>query len=173
MAPRQLRLEPIEADSTADKGAKRVRVDSTEDSSTQVLKIPPARQPDARPGSHRALLPSLTTLARAPALGTGCECSKDPFGSRCTLPYYHNKKRSTTTPFALRGFSKFKCNSNSFVKFQKLTLRLTPSTNNLLTTFCTVFQMVPSSSDPFLPTAAELAGEDPAVRRPTDGHFCL
>eukprot|EP00962_Isochrysis_galbana_P036255 scaffold12489_cov145-Isochrysis_galbana.AAC.8 len=36
MAPRQLRLEPIEADSTADKGAKRVRVDSTEESSTQV-----------------------------------------------------------------------------------------------------------------------------------------
>eukprot|EP00962_Isochrysis_galbana_P020712 scaffold6067_cov112-Isochrysis_galbana.AAC.24 len=38
MAPRQLRLEPIEADSTADKGAKRVRVDSTEESSTQVQK---------------------------------------------------------------------------------------------------------------------------------------
>eukprot|EP00962_Isochrysis_galbana_P041175 scaffold15035_cov119-Isochrysis_galbana.AAC.6 len=58
MAPRQLRLEPIEADSTADKGAKRVRVDSTEESTTQVYKIPPARQPDARPGLHRALLPS-------------------------------------------------------------------------------------------------------------------
>eukprot|EP00962_Isochrysis_galbana_P055905 scaffold27712_cov110-Isochrysis_galbana.AAC.5 len=36
MAPRQLRLEPIEVDSAADKGAKRVRVDSTEESSTQV-----------------------------------------------------------------------------------------------------------------------------------------
>eukprot|EP00962_Isochrysis_galbana_P005164 scaffold1411_cov125-Isochrysis_galbana.AAC.10 len=36
MAPRQLRLEPVEVDSTADKGAKRVRVDSTEESSTQV-----------------------------------------------------------------------------------------------------------------------------------------
>eukprot|EP00962_Isochrysis_galbana_P036549 scaffold12654_cov113-Isochrysis_galbana.AAC.1 len=30
MAPRQLRLEPIEVDTTADKGSKRVRVDSTE-----------------------------------------------------------------------------------------------------------------------------------------------
>eukprot|EP00962_Isochrysis_galbana_P018802 scaffold5447_cov110-Isochrysis_galbana.AAC.2 len=30
MAPRQLRLEPIEVDSTADKGAKRVRVDSAD-----------------------------------------------------------------------------------------------------------------------------------------------
>eukprot|EP00962_Isochrysis_galbana_P058858 scaffold32199_cov108-Isochrysis_galbana.AAC.1 len=31
MAPRQLKLEPVEVDSTADKGAKRVRVDSTEE----------------------------------------------------------------------------------------------------------------------------------------------
>jgi len=59
MAPRQLRLEPIEADSTADKGAKRVRVDSTEERELNTgTKIPPARQPDARPGLHRALLPS-------------------------------------------------------------------------------------------------------------------
>eukprot|EP00962_Isochrysis_galbana_P003207 scaffold902_cov124-Isochrysis_galbana.AAC.3 len=36
MAPRQLRLEPIEADIGADKGLKRVRVESTEESSTQV-----------------------------------------------------------------------------------------------------------------------------------------
>jgi len=37
MAPRQLRLEPTEVVSAADKGAKRVvRVDSTEESSTQV-----------------------------------------------------------------------------------------------------------------------------------------
>jgi len=36
MAPRQLRLEPTEVDSAADKGAKRVRVDSTDESSSQV-----------------------------------------------------------------------------------------------------------------------------------------
>eukprot|EP00962_Isochrysis_galbana_P008780 scaffold2448_cov119-Isochrysis_galbana.AAC.8 len=36
MAPRQLRLEPIEVDMGADKGLKRVRVESTEESSTQV-----------------------------------------------------------------------------------------------------------------------------------------
>eukprot|EP00962_Isochrysis_galbana_P021254 scaffold6281_cov149-Isochrysis_galbana.AAC.2 len=36
MAPRQLRLEPVEVDTGADKGVKRVRVDSTEESSTQV-----------------------------------------------------------------------------------------------------------------------------------------
>jgi len=36
MAPRQLRLEPTDVDTAADKGAKRVRVDSTEESSTQV-----------------------------------------------------------------------------------------------------------------------------------------
>mmetsp|Transcript_29908 Transcript_29908/g.95272 ORF Transcript_29908/g.95272 Transcript_29908/m.95272 type:complete len:141 (-) Transcript_29908:674-1096(-) len=36
MAPRQLRLEPIEADMGADKGLKRVRVESTEESSTQM-----------------------------------------------------------------------------------------------------------------------------------------
>jgi len=36
MAPRQLRLEPVEVDMGADKGVKRVRVDSTEESSTQV-----------------------------------------------------------------------------------------------------------------------------------------
>eukprot|EP00962_Isochrysis_galbana_P034762 scaffold11824_cov125-Isochrysis_galbana.AAC.5 len=33
MAPRQLRLEPVEVDMGADKGVKRVRVDSTEESS--------------------------------------------------------------------------------------------------------------------------------------------
>eukprot|EP00962_Isochrysis_galbana_P042298 scaffold15759_cov112-Isochrysis_galbana.AAC.7 len=36
MAPRQLRLEPIEVDMGADKGLKRVHVESTEESSTQV-----------------------------------------------------------------------------------------------------------------------------------------
>eukprot|EP00962_Isochrysis_galbana_P047940 scaffold19839_cov124-Isochrysis_galbana.AAC.1 len=36
MAPRQLRLEPIEVNPTADKAAKRVRVDSNEESSSQV-----------------------------------------------------------------------------------------------------------------------------------------
>eukprot|EP00962_Isochrysis_galbana_P002182 scaffold567_cov127-Isochrysis_galbana.AAC.5 len=36
MAPRQLRLEPIEVDMGADKGLKRVRVESTDESSTQV-----------------------------------------------------------------------------------------------------------------------------------------
>jgi len=36
MAPRQLRLEPTEVNSTADKGAKRVRVESNDESSYQV-----------------------------------------------------------------------------------------------------------------------------------------
>eukprot|EP00962_Isochrysis_galbana_P037521 scaffold13160_cov106-Isochrysis_galbana.AAC.8 len=36
MAPRQLRLEPIEVDMGADKGVKRVHAESTEESSTQV-----------------------------------------------------------------------------------------------------------------------------------------
>lgn len=36
MAPRQLRLEPTEVNSTADKGAKRVRVESNDESSSQV-----------------------------------------------------------------------------------------------------------------------------------------
>eukprot|EP00962_Isochrysis_galbana_P029251 scaffold9334_cov122-Isochrysis_galbana.AAC.5 len=36
MAPRQLRLELNEADTAADKGAKRVRVESTDESSSQV-----------------------------------------------------------------------------------------------------------------------------------------
>jgi len=36
MAPRQLRLEPIEVDMTAEKGPKRVRPDSTDESTTQV-----------------------------------------------------------------------------------------------------------------------------------------
>eukprot|EP00962_Isochrysis_galbana_P025300 scaffold7773_cov110-Isochrysis_galbana.AAC.7 len=36
MAPRQLRLEPTEVNPTADKGAKRVRVDSKDESSSQL-----------------------------------------------------------------------------------------------------------------------------------------
>jgi len=39
MAPRQLRLEPIEANQTADKGAKRVRVDSNDESSSQIVQV--------------------------------------------------------------------------------------------------------------------------------------
>eukprot|EP00962_Isochrysis_galbana_P024457 scaffold7503_cov146-Isochrysis_galbana.AAC.3 len=82
-----LRLEPIEADSTADKGAKRVRVDSTEESSTQ-----------------STAGPLLTTCqsSGSPALGTGCECSKDPFGSRSTLPYYHSKRQKAVHYNTLR-----------------------------------------------------------------------
>jgi len=34
MAPRQLRLEPIEVDMTAEKGPKRVRPDSNEETTT-------------------------------------------------------------------------------------------------------------------------------------------
>eukprot|EP00962_Isochrysis_galbana_P052326 scaffold23729_cov120-Isochrysis_galbana.AAC.1 len=75
MAPLQLRLEPTEMVSAMDKGAARVRVDSTDESSLQ---------------------PELRLL-----LGMGCECSKDPLGSRSTPHYYHSKKLSTTTPFGV------------------------------------------------------------------------
>eukprot|EP00962_Isochrysis_galbana_P041348 scaffold15163_cov125-Isochrysis_galbana.AAC.5 len=61
MAPRQLRLETIEVDSTADKVAKRVRVDSNDESSSQSS------------GSR-----------------LGMRVQQDPFGSRCTLPDYHS-----------------------------------------------------------------------------------
>eukprot|EP00962_Isochrysis_galbana_P001078 scaffold276_cov116-Isochrysis_galbana.AAC.14 len=108
MAPRQLRLEPIEVDSAADKGAKRVRVDSTEESSTQ--------QRPLRESQHPPLLPQL--------------------------------RLSTTTPSGETD----------------LPIPTDYSTSSLLTTICTVPQMVPSSFDPFLPTAAELAGEDQEAR---------
>eukprot|EP00962_Isochrysis_galbana_P047665 scaffold19591_cov141-Isochrysis_galbana.AAC.4 len=95
MAPRQLRLEPTEVDSAADKGAKRVRVDSTEESSTQ--------QRPLRESQHPPLLPQ--------------------------------PRLSTTTPSG-------------------------PTNHHM---HC-VSDVVPSSFDPFLPTAAELAREDQEVR---------
>eukprot|EP00962_Isochrysis_galbana_P061032 scaffold36187_cov135-Isochrysis_galbana.AAC.3 len=107
MAPRQLRLEHVEVDSTADKGAKRVRVDSTEEGSTQ-----------------RTAGPLLTI----------CQSSGSRHGTGVQL-----------TPLRENGPP-------------------TDSTNNPLTTNCPVSQMVASSHDPFMPTAAELAGEDPGVR---------
>jgi len=63
----------------------------------------PARYPVARPEPAQRTAGcwrSACLLARAPALGLGmgCECSKDPFGSRSTPHYYHSKKLSTTTP---------------------------------------------------------------------------
>eukprot|EP00962_Isochrysis_galbana_P018525 scaffold5353_cov134-Isochrysis_galbana.AAC.6 len=86
MAALQLRLEPTEVVMATDKGAARVRVDSTDESSPQ-------------PGACTAhCWRPACLLARAPALGMGCECSKDPFGSRSTPHYYHSKRLSTTTP---------------------------------------------------------------------------
>eukprot|EP00962_Isochrysis_galbana_P030300 scaffold9810_cov134-Isochrysis_galbana.AAC.2 len=61
----------------------------------------PARYPVARPEPAQRTAGALclsTSTARAPALGMGCECSKDPFGSRSTPHYYHSKRLSTTTP---------------------------------------------------------------------------
>eukprot|EP00962_Isochrysis_galbana_P034783 scaffold11836_cov119-Isochrysis_galbana.AAC.1 len=71
MAPRQLRLEPIEADSTADKGAKRVRVDSTEESSTQVQNFRPRDSP---------MLALACTESTAGPLLTTCQSSGSRLG---------------------------------------------------------------------------------------------
>eukprot|EP00962_Isochrysis_galbana_P050639 scaffold22025_cov122-Isochrysis_galbana.AAC.1 len=59
MAPRQLRLEPTEVDSAADKGAKRVRVDSTDESSSQARDVSAAKTPSG------VAAPSLTITASA------------------------------------------------------------------------------------------------------------
>eukprot|EP00962_Isochrysis_galbana_P004723 scaffold1302_cov114-Isochrysis_galbana.AAC.1 len=57
------------------------------------------RYPVARPEPAQRTAGALClSTARAPALGMGCECSKDPFGSRSTPHYYHSKRLSTTTP---------------------------------------------------------------------------
>eukprot|EP00962_Isochrysis_galbana_P010663 scaffold2959_cov107-Isochrysis_galbana.AAC.4 len=59
MAPRQLRLEPIEVDTSSDKGSKRVRPDNSNEHSTQVLNREPERWPVALPGSALCALPVL------------------------------------------------------------------------------------------------------------------
>eukprot|EP00962_Isochrysis_galbana_P042700 scaffold16045_cov110-Isochrysis_galbana.AAC.10 len=68
MAPRQLRLEPIEVDPTADKGVKRVRADSTEECSTQVQNLRPRDSLVPALAVHSALPALCRPLARAPAL---------------------------------------------------------------------------------------------------------
>eukprot|EP00962_Isochrysis_galbana_P039126 scaffold14007_cov142-Isochrysis_galbana.AAC.1 len=63
---------------------------------------------------HSALLALCLSTARAPALGMGCECSKDPFGSRSTPHYYHSKRLSTTTTSGvLSNFNRIP--ENSFI----------------------------------------------------------
>eukprot|EP00962_Isochrysis_galbana_P028983 scaffold9217_cov119-Isochrysis_galbana.AAC.3 len=62
VAPRRLRMEPMEVDSAADKGAKRVRVNSTEVSSTQVQNS--ARAIASKTPSGVAA-PPVTTTAQA------------------------------------------------------------------------------------------------------------
>eukprot|EP00962_Isochrysis_galbana_P025157 scaffold7730_cov110-Isochrysis_galbana.AAC.11 len=92
MAPRQLRLEPIEVDMGADKGLKRVRVESTEENSTQV-------QLSARATAWGTAWPCPAPCAmlawpdhcpelRLPAREVSA--AKDPFGSRSTPLYYHS-----------------------------------------------------------------------------------
>eukprot|EP00962_Isochrysis_galbana_P014188 scaffold4039_cov124-Isochrysis_galbana.AAC.8 len=49
MAPRQLRLEPVEVDTGADKGVERVRVDSTE----EVTPLPTTTYPLLNPKGDR------------------------------------------------------------------------------------------------------------------------
>eukprot|EP00962_Isochrysis_galbana_P024741 scaffold7596_cov113-Isochrysis_galbana.AAC.3 len=83
---------------------------------------------------HSALLALCLSTARAPALGIGCECSKDLFGSRSTPRYYHSKRLSTTTPSP--GFFKIQQNStDSFVKNQNPTFLLTTDSEQFILFF--------------------------------------
>eukprot|EP00962_Isochrysis_galbana_P030415 scaffold9862_cov118-Isochrysis_galbana.AAC.6 len=65
MATRQLRLEPTEVISTADKGAKRVRVDSTEESSSQSSDSRHGMRVQQRPLRESQHPPSYTITASA------------------------------------------------------------------------------------------------------------
>eukprot|EP00962_Isochrysis_galbana_P033689 scaffold11326_cov101-Isochrysis_galbana.AAC.5 len=70
MAPRQLRLEPTEVNPTADKGAKRVRVDSNDESSSQSsgsrhgLRVP---QRPLRESQHPPILSQLRLSTTIPS----------------------------------------------------------------------------------------------------------
>eukprot|EP00962_Isochrysis_galbana_P048187 scaffold19989_cov112-Isochrysis_galbana.AAC.5 len=93
MAPRQLRLEPVEVDTAADKGAKRVRVESTDESSTQVQ-----LRPRAIAWGTSWLCPAHCWLCLTTGQSSGSRHGKcvqqraktDPFGSRSTPLYYHS-----------------------------------------------------------------------------------
>eukprot|EP00962_Isochrysis_galbana_P061825 scaffold45823_cov281-Isochrysis_galbana.AAC.1 len=82
MAPRQLRLEPIEVDTGADKGPKPVRVDSTDESSSQSelrlqAQVVSAAKRPLRESQHPALLARLRLSTTMPS-GIG-PSSFDPF----------------------------------------------------------------------------------------------
>eukprot|EP00962_Isochrysis_galbana_P016009 scaffold4574_cov143-Isochrysis_galbana.AAC.8 len=118
MAPLQLRLEPTEVVSAMNKGAARVRVDSTDGSSLQVHDSAPARHPGARPepaqrtaGVSPVHWPELRLLAWV------VSAAKTPLGVAAPPHYYHSKKLSTTTPFGVFqipvGVPTHSLNSNS------------------------------------------------------------
>eukprot|EP00962_Isochrysis_galbana_P029184 scaffold9316_cov157-Isochrysis_galbana.AAC.4 len=142
MAPRQLRLEPIEADTAADKGAKRVRVDSTEESSTQVsLRARAIAWCTSWLCLAQCWL-GLTTGARASALALarhGKCMQQRPLRESQHPPILPQLRLSTATPSGA------------------------PASIDLTTTYHCDPQMVTTSFDPFKPTAAELAGDEHAA----------
>eukprot|EP00962_Isochrysis_galbana_P027883 scaffold8777_cov130-Isochrysis_galbana.AAC.1 len=113
------RVEGNDGAPTAPPGADRGRHGLGQGLETSTI-APPSDCLWHRLALHIALLALAGPLARAPALGKGSECSKDPFGGRSTPLYYHSFKASAVHYNTLRGFPIFNLNFDSFVKFKGL-----------------------------------------------------
>ena len=119
----------------------------------------PARYPGARPEPAQrtaGVLRSACCLSTGQSSGSWGECSKDPFGSRCTPHYYHSKKLSTTTPFGVFqipvGVPTHSLNSNSCPRHLPEPTILT--TVHLTITFTGATQMGIADSGPPILSAA-------------------
>jgi hypothetical protein len=108
--------------------------------------LQPPGMPRRSPGACTAhCWRSACCLSIGQSSGSWGECSKDPFGSRCTPHYYHSKKLSTTTPFGvLQISSEFPTHSLNLINYLP-----TAYTSSFLTTTFTVSQMVLSSFNTF------------------------
>eukprot|EP00962_Isochrysis_galbana_P008548 scaffold2380_cov102-Isochrysis_galbana.AAC.1 len=129
---------------------------------------PPERSPASPPGlapCHALCWHSLST-GQSSGSGTGSECSKRHLRASQHPPILSQQKLSTTTPLGVfQILPNFNPILDSFVKLKTLTqTSCRPIPLPLLFSFTlhSVPQMVSSSFDPFQPTAAELAGDDPA-----------
>eukprot|EP00962_Isochrysis_galbana_P018327 scaffold5293_cov114-Isochrysis_galbana.AAC.3 len=140
MAPRQLRLEPIEVDMTVEKGPKRVRPDSTDESTTQVRLRAQATACTLLAAGH-----CLTTCQSSLALAR--EVSAATLRVSLHPQLLPQLRLSITTPYGL---------SRTIPTPEATTSA--PLTNLLNSLHPCSHQVVAMNTDPFVPTAAELAG---------------
>eukprot|EP00962_Isochrysis_galbana_P020382 scaffold5941_cov125-Isochrysis_galbana.AAC.15 len=169
MAPRQLILPPMEAEMNPEPGSKRVRPSSADESSTQVrlrARASACGTPWPGPAHWLALLALAWANANgqsSPLLALGKEkvCCKDSHEC-CSTPFYYHSfgcplQSSSEDQIDLGAI---RCIQTVPSKQKNWNLLRLARALTIPTQLC-IHQIVPMHSDPFAPSAEELAGEEP------------